>query len=208
MKKKLSLKLLWLPIILFAAAAVVIPLFYDSFFATAGSQQQELERLLGNIGILKVPHITRPVEVQLKDVYGNTVRLSDYRGKIIFLNFWATWCRTCVIEMPAMENLHRRLKDRDFVMVAINLQESPEQVKTFFEKFKLSFTALLDSSGEVGSGFAVRALPTTFILDKQGRIIGHALGPREWDSRASIELFEYLINKKAMPLALKPTDRN
>ena len=93
-------------------------------------------------------------------------------------------------------------------MVAINLQESPEQVKAFFEKFKLSFTALLDSSGEVGSGFAVRALPTTFILDKQGRIIGHALGPREWDSRASIELFEYLISEKAMPLALKPSDRN
>ena len=208
MKKKLSIKLLWLPIMLFAAAAVGIPLFYNSFIATAGSQQQELERLFGNIGILKVPHITQPVEIQLKDVYGNTVRLSDYRGKVVFLNFWATWCRTCVIEMPAMENLHRRLKDKDFVMVAINLQESPEQVKAFFEKFKLSFTALLDSSGEVGSGFAVRALPTTFILDKQGRIIGHALGPREWDSRASIELFEYLINKKAMPLALKPADRN
>ena len=79
-------------------------------------------------------------------------------------------------------------------MVAINLQESDAQVKAFFEKNKLSFTALLDSNGEVATGFAVNALPTTFVLDKAGRIVGTALGPREWDSRASIALFEYLMN--------------
>jgi peroxiredoxin len=145
------------------------------------------------MGILKIPHAIRPVEIQLKDVYGNTIRLSDFRGKVVFLNFWATWCAACVVEMPSMGKLHRRLKDKDFVMVAINMQESVAQVKAFFEKLKLSFTALLDSDGEVAKGFAVNALPTTFVLDKQGRIVGAAIGPREWDSRASIALFEYLI---------------
>ena len=202
--KELSFKSILLPIILLAAAGVALLLFYSGFAATNGSQQQELERLFRNIGILKMPHITGPVEIQLKDVHGNTVRLSDYRGKIIFLNFWATWCRTCVIEMPSMEKLHRRFKDQNFAMVAINLQESAAQVKAFYEKFTLSFAALLDSTGEVANGFAVRGLPTTFVLDKQGRIIGHALGPREWDSRASIELFEYLIDNDATPHALKP----
>jgi peroxiredoxin len=146
------------------------------------------------MGILKIPHVTRPVEIQLEDVYGNTVRLSDSRGKVVFLNFWATWCAACVVEMPSMENLNGRLKDRDFVMVAINTQESDTQVKAFVEKMKLSFTALLDSNGEVAAGFAVNALPTTFVLDKEGRIVGTAIGPREWDSRASIALFEYLID--------------
>jgi peroxiredoxin len=199
MKIKASYKFLWLAIILAVAAAVAFHLLYNGYVATAGSQHQELERLLRDIGVLKIPHVTRPVEIQLKDIFGNTVRLSDYRGKIVFLNFWATWCPTCVIEMPSMEKLHRRLKDKDFVMVAINLQETPAQVKSFFEKLELSFTALLDSSGEVGTGFAVNALPTTFVLDKEGRIIGKALGPREWDSRASIALFDYLIDNDRAP---------
>ena len=199
MKKKASFKSLWLSIILAAAAGVAFHFLYNSYIAAAGSQRQELERLFRDMGVLKIPHATRPVEIQLKDVLGNMVRLSDYRGKIVFLNFWATWCPTCVIEMPSMEKLHRRLKDKEFVMVAINLQETPAQVKSFFEKFELSFTALLDSSGNVGTGFAVNALPTTFVLDKEGRIIGQALGPREWDSRASIALFEYLIDHYRTP---------
>lgn len=82
-------------------------------------------------------------------------------------------------------------------MVAINLQESDALVKAFFEKLKLSFTALLDSNGEVATGFAVNALPTSFVLDKQGKIVGAAIGPREWNSRASIALFEYLINMRS-----------
>ena len=192
--KKASKKTVLLAIILVAVAGFALHFVYNGYVATAGSQQQELDRLFGNMGILKIPHVTQPVEIQLKDAYGNWVRLSDYRGKVVFLNFWATWCAACVVEMPAMEKLHRRLKDKDFVMVAINMQESDAQVKAFFEKLKLSFTALLDSSGEVAAGFAVNALPTTFVLDKEGRIVGAAIGPREWDSRASIALFDYLIN--------------
>lgn len=199
MKKEASFKYLWLSFILAAVAGVAFHSFYNGYIAAAGSQHQELDRLFREMEILKIPHVTRPVEIQLKDVSGNTVRLSDYRGKVVFLNFWATWCPTCVVEMPAMEKLYRKLKDKDFAMVAINLQESPARVKSFFEKLELSFVSLLDSSGAVGSGFAVRGLPTTFFLDKEGRIIGKALGPREWDSRASIALFVYLIDHHGAP---------
>jgi peroxiredoxin len=195
MKKKTSFKFI-LPaiILLIMFTGVELHLFYNGFFATAGSRDQELERLFSNIGILKIPHISQPVEIQLKDVFGNTVSLSDFRGKIVFLNFWATWCPPCVIEMPSMQKLHRRFKDKNFVMVAINSQETDAQVKSFFNKYKLSFTALLDSSAEVGAWFDVNAFPTTFVLDKKGRIIGRALGPREWDSQASVALFDYLID--------------
>jgi cytochrome c biogenesis protein CcmG/thiol:disulfide interchange protein DsbE len=77
-------------------------------------------------------------------------------------------------------------------MVAINLQESDTTVLKFFKEYKLTFTTLLDSTGEVGAAFGIRGIPTTFILDKKGIIIGRALGPREWDSRDSFDLFEYL----------------
>jgi len=195
MKKKVSFKFI-LPaiILLIMSVGVGLPLFYSGFFAIAGAQDQELDHLFSNIGILKIAQISRPVEIQLKDVFGNTVSLSDFRGNVVFLNFWATWCPPCVIEMPSMQKLHRRFKDKNFVMVAINSQETDTQVKSFLNKYKLSFTALLDSSGEVGTWFDVNAFPTTFVLDKEGRIIGRALGPREWDSQASVALFDYLID--------------
>ena len=194
MLKRVSFKSILLTIILVVAAAVGLHLFNNGDVGAAGSQQRELDRLFENIGIVRIPHVTRPVEIQLEDAFGNNVRISDFRGKVVFLNFWATWCAACVVEMPSMEKLHRRFKDRDFVMVAINVQESDAQVKAFFEKLKLSFTTLLDANGEVATGFAVNALPTTYVLDKEGRLIGAAIGPREWDSRASIALFEHLIN--------------
>jgi len=195
MKKKVSFKLI-LPaiILLIMSVGVGLPLFYSGFFAIAGAQDQELERLFSNVGILKIAQISQPVEIQLKDVFGNTVSLSYFRGNVVFLNFWATWCPPCVIEMPSMQKLHRRFKDKNFVMVAINSQETDARVKSFFDKYKLSFTALLDSSGEVGTWFDVNAFPTTFVIDKEGRIIGRALGPREWDSQASVALFDYLID--------------
>lgn len=191
--KKWSSKVFLLCITGAAVAAVGFYLLSTGFDATASSHNRGSDRLFNDIGVIKIPHITQPVEIQLEDVFGNTVRLSDFRGEIVFLNFWASWCPTCVAEMPSMEKLHRRLKDKKFVMIAVNLQESDAQVKAFLEKFKLTFTTLLDSTGEAGSWFAVHALPTTFVLDKNGRMIGRATGPREWDSKKSIAFFEHLI---------------
>ncbi len=163
--------------------------------AEAKSESSEIERLYEDMGVLKLPRSSDPIEVRLEDINGNYVSLSDFRGKIVFLNFWATWCPTCRIEMPSMEKLHQKFKDKDFAMVTINIQESASQVKKFFENFKLTYTALLDTTGEVAAGFSIRSIPTTFILDKSGRAVGAIMGPREWDTKKAFALFEYLINK-------------
>ncbi len=155
-----------------------------------------IEKLFQEMGILRVPHLKDPIQFSLKDVDGKIVKISDYRGKIIFLNFWTTWCPACRIEMPAMEKLHQKLKDKDFVMIAVSLQESAQVVRDFFQKYKLTFTALLDSTGEVGRWFGVRAIPTTYILDRDGKVLGAAMGAREWDNGEAIDLFEYLTAKK------------
>jgi len=164
----------------------------------AKTDSRGMDRLFGIVGVIKVPPAEDPVRINLKDMNGNNISLSDFKGKIVFLNFWTTWCPTCRIEMPSMEKLHQKLKNEDFAMVTINLQESASQVKAFFKEFKLTFTALLDSTGEVGASFGIRAIPTTYIIDKTGRIIGLVSGPREWDSKAAIALFENLMDKDAV----------
>ena len=93
-----------------------------------------------------------------------------------------------------MEKLHRKLSGKNFAVVTVNIKESALQVKNFFKKHRLTFTALLDRTGEVSSEFGIGAIPATFILDKSGRIIGRITGPREWDSRESVALFEQLSN--------------
>ena len=193
MKKHLPVKILLISITPIFIAFVAIQVFDAGHWAKADTPK--LERLFEDMGVLKLPQNTDPVEIRLQDINGNLVSLSDFRGRIVFLNFWTTWCPTCLIEMPSMEKLHRKFKDQDFAMVTVNIQESSDQVEKFFKKFKLTFTALLDTTGEVAIGFSIRSIPTTFILDKSGRIIGTIMGPREWDDRKAVSLFEHLINK-------------
>ena len=163
--------------------------------ALANNAGPGLDRMFEDMFILKVPHVTDPMEFRLKDVNGRQVSLSDFRGKIVFLNFWTTWCPACRIEMPSMEKLHQKMKSKDFAMVAVNLQETASLVKEFFDAYTLTFTSLLDSTGEVGTAFGIYQLPTTFVLDKDGRIIARAAGLREWDSKDAIALFEHLTDK-------------
>jgi peroxiredoxin len=153
-----------------------------------------MDRLMADMGAGAHPFNTDPREVKLQNTAGRYVGLDEFRGKIVFLNFWTTWCPACITEMPSMEKLHQRLSGKDFAMVTVNIKESASQVKNFVEKYKLTFTALLDITGEASSEFGIRAIPTTFILDKSGQILGRIAGPREWDSRESVALFEQLAD--------------
>ena len=192
MKKKPTLKAFQLFLILPVLGLVAFSFLEIDLFAK--TEIQELDRLFSDMGVLGFPFPTDPIEITLKDPNGQQVSLSDFRGKIVFINFWTTWCLACVIEMPSMEKLHQKFKDKDFVMLAVNLQESASKIKQFYKEYKLTFTTLLDSTGDVGAGLGIRSIPTTFILDKKGRILGKALGPREWEGKKSIALFEYLTN--------------
>jgi len=160
----------------------------------AETDSRDLDRLFDDMGVIKIAQVL-PVEVRLMGLNGRPVSLSDLRGNIVFLNFWTTWCFDCRIEMPHMQKLHQQFKNKKFEMVAINLQEPVSQVKQFFKDYKLTFTALLDSDGEVGAHFGITAIPTTFILNRQGIIIGKVMGPRKWDDKKSFALFEHLTNR-------------
>ena len=185
-----------LPVCLFLISSVVMSFSLEaSQVIPTDTEDPKTERLFRKMGIIEVPHITPPVDFSLMDINGQQFTLSEFKGKIVFLNFWTTWCPECRIEMPSMEKLHRRLNGQDFEMIAVNIQEPALQVKNFLKKYQLTFTVLLDAKGEIGRQFGIRAIPATYILDKNGGIIGKAFGSRHWDGKESIALFEHLINR-------------
>ena len=123
---------------------------------------------------------------------GKTFRLADYHGKMVFLNFWATWCEPCKEEMPAMERLWLRHKDRGFVMVGVSLDSNLKAVPPFVAEHKITFPIALDPKMDVANTYGVRALPTSFIVDREGKMTALALGPRPWDNDAAHSLVEGL----------------
>jgi thiol-disulfide isomerase/thioredoxin len=130
----------------------------------------------------------------LKDLNGNEVHLEGYRGKVVFLNFWTTWCPACLVEMPSMEKLYRKFKDNDFVILAVDMQEDSETVKKFKKKFKLSFPILLDTDGIVASYYGVNAIPVTYFIDRAGYLYAAAMGARDWASEDAFQLIKHLLD--------------
>ena len=123
---------------------------------------------------------------------GHKVKLSDYRGKLVFMNFWATWCPPCREEMPAMQRLWDQQKDKGFVILAISVDHDPGLVPSFVKNHKFTFPVLVDPKMEAANAYGVRALPSSFIIDRQGNMAALALGPRNWDNDAANSLIEGL----------------
>ena len=123
--------------------------------------------------------INKPaIDFALKDLQGRTVKLSDQKGKVVFLNFWATWCPPCREEMPSIERLHDRVNGKDFIILAVSLDQS--DIRSFVQKGNYTFKILLDPKGDIGRQYGVTGIPTTFIIDKNGIIKQKAVGSRDW----------------------------
>jgi peroxiredoxin len=117
------------------------------------------------------------LDFTLKDVNGADVRLSDYKGKVILLNFWATWCGPCRVEMPEFESLYNQHKDEGFTILAINNAETAAQIQGFRQELGLNFPMLMDESGEIQRLYNIDGYPRTFLLDRNGIIIARQWGP-------------------------------
>src|SRR3990167_4043076 len=126
------------------------------------------------------------------------VSLKDFKGKYIFLNFWATWCGPCIDEMPSMERLYQKLKSKkNFEMLAVSIDKGgAEVVKRFVKENKLTFTVLLDRDSEVAAAYGVMGIPATYLIDPNGDVINKASGARTWDTKDSIEFFEKMLGGK------------
>jgi peroxiredoxin len=120
----------------------------------------------------------------LFDSTGNLVALEDHRGKVVLINFWATWCPPCIEEMPAMQELKESFVHRPFEILAINMAENQEDIDIFLQRtgFEFSFPLLLDPGGKVADQYHVKGLPTTMIVDRDGLFAFGGVGARDWNS--------------------------
>lgn len=132
----------------------------------------------------------------LKTLDGGEHSPARQAGKVVLVNFWATWCQPCVREMPSIERLYRKYKARGLEIVAVSLDQGGEEVRAFAGKFGLTFPILLDPGHEARALYKVRGLPTTYLVDRQGRVAGYGIGPREWDSEAAYALVGHLLDEK------------
>jgi len=155
-------------------------------FAAAGM------RLLGET--VSARDFTLPLVTASGGIHEETVTLSDLRGNVVFLKFWATWCGPCRAGMPPMESLYNRFRDKNFEMLAVNIRERDTDVLAFMETSNLSFPALLDSDASVSASYGVQAVPTMFLIDKEGRIIARFVGSLDWDSPQFHAALEMLLD--------------
>jgi peroxiredoxin len=158
-------------------------------FGTAATAS---ERLFQAMGMAKLPGKPAP-DFTLPDLDGQQVSLQQYRGKVVFLNFWATWCIPCREEMPAMEQLHQTFQQQGLAILAVNLKESPDKVKAFFDQYQLSYTALLDESGSVFRDYQVMGLPTTYLISREGTLLARGVGGRDWTRADAKDLIRALL---------------
>ncbi|MCK5662658.1 MAG: TlpA family protein disulfide reductase [Thiotrichaceae bacterium] len=145
-------------------------------------------------GALDVVHdevITAAFE--LKGIDGKIHRLSDYQGKVVLVNFWASWCLPCIQEIPSMQALEKSLAGLPFEIVAINVAEQKRKVNYQAKRINMTFTVLLDPDSKTFKQWQAKILPTSFIVDKKGYIRYLAQGPIEWDSNEVSATIEKLL---------------
>ncbi len=127
---------------------------------------------------------------------GKMVSLTDYKGKVVFLNIWATWCPPCREEMPSMEKLYQQLKGEDFEILAVSVDTSgAEAVGPFMKEYGLSFPALLDPGGTIQNLYGTTGLPESFILGKEGLIEKIVIGPTDWSTPEVVLFFRNLLQR-------------
>jgi thiol-disulfide isomerase/thioredoxin len=172
---------------------ILILLFLASLTFSASATTVTTDELI-RIGLQPLKEGTAIVDFGLQDLSGETHRLSDFNGKVVFLNFWATWCGPCRFEMPSMEKLYQKLNAKGLEIVAVNLQEDRKTVQRFVDELGVSFPVLLDTTGRIGATYGARSIPTTYIVDREGFVIAGSIGTREWDTDDYIRFFEKLLS--------------
>jgi peroxiredoxin len=145
------------------------------------------------LDLLRPGRATAAIDFTVPDLTGSPLRLADFKGKVVLLNFWATWCPPCKEEMPSMERLYRRYKEHGFTIVAISIDTNTAAVAPFVKRFKLTFPIGLDPKTTVANQYSVRALPATFLIDRRGTVAAVAIGPRDWDGKAGHAAIESLL---------------
>src|SRR3972149_3171013 len=186
---------------LFASVLCLGVLQISASHLVAGEKQLSGKRvnykLVSNLQEMKdkspAPDFTLP------DLERGKVSLKDFRGKLLMLNFWASWCVPCREEMPAMERLYQRYKDRGFVILGVNIKDDKKSAVSFVRELKITFPIGFDPNGDVGLLYGAWGLPATYLIDARGIALARAWGPADWLSPGARELIEALLDATSYP---------
>jgi peroxiredoxin len=130
----------------------------------------------------------------LRDLEGRAHSLGAYRGKVVLINFWATWCEPCRLEMPSIQRLRERLGDKGFAVLAVNVDEPDARVRQFLKQTGLDLTVVMDPNKTVTRNWGVRYLPVTFIVGPDGRVRYRVVGDLDWDSDTVVGVISQLLS--------------
>jgi cytochrome c biogenesis protein CcmG/thiol:disulfide interchange protein DsbE len=135
-------------------------------------------------------------DFSLRNLKGNYQSLGSFSGQVVVLNFWATWCVPCRVEMPSFEKLYRRYRSEGVTVVAVTLDKNSEKnIKSFVDEYELSFPVLIDEEEKVERLYPSMTIPFTYVIDREGRIVARVDGAKNWESNETFEAIEYLLKK-------------
>ena len=147
------------------------------------------------LGFYVFPHPIDVGDFEVEALKGGQVKLSGQKGKIVLLNFWATWCPPCRQEMPSINRLWAAMKNSSFTIMAVSGGETRTTVEKFITDNKYTYPIYLDPEGKLGTAFSASSIPTTYIIDKQGKAIAGIQGGKEYDTEEMIGLLKELASK-------------
>lgn len=143
-----------------------------------------------------LPTLDKPIpapDFKLQGEDGKWYQLSEMRGKVVVINFWATWCPPCRYEMPALENLWQKVKNKNIIILGVNVGEDADTIFEFTGTYPVSFPLPMDTDGKVIEQYPIRGLPTTYVINPEGMVTHRAVGSRHWDEDWLIAELEKLL---------------
>jgi len=173
--------------------ALVASLLAVALQAQAAAPAEELSK---QAGMESYPVALRAPYWRLPALGGEMREPEHYKGRVVLLNFWASWCPPCRDEFPSLERLQKKLGGKDFTVLAISTSDSQSGVERFLGGRSPVFDILMDDDGKVSAAFRARGVPVTYLLDRQGRLLAGKTGPQQWDSPAMEALIQQAIEKK------------
>jgi len=179
--------------------AAVLIIAIVTILAAPEAGWAEMAELLRKLDLSTYPRATKPPEFTGHTTDGRTLSLaSSLQGKVVILNFWATWCNECLEEMRAFEQLHRKFAGKGLVILGINAREGTTAIQKFAKELNLTFPLVVDSTGEINAAYGVIGLPTTFLIGSDGRGVARGVGPREWTGGPALALIQSLLAEPAV----------
>jgi thiol-disulfide isomerase/thioredoxin len=176
-----------------AARLLAFGLLVAILATAASADEPALAALLKTLDLSGYTTRTAPPQFRGSTLGARQLSLTEYRGAVIVLNFWATWCLECRPEMPVLERLHREFSSRGLAIIGVNARENKEAARGYAKELGLTFPLVLDRDGKINARYGVIGLPTTFVVGRDGRAIAFAIGPREWGSAPARALIAALL---------------